>query len=151
MARPHRFAAGAIVIRNGSILLVQYRPRTGSYLVAPGGGVQESETLEAAAVRETFEETGVTVAAGRLLAVEDLYAPPHFRMCKFWYLCEAVAGEPRATEGARHEGITHSGWFSREQLAGETVYPRIVLEHAWEAFASPGWRVRTLPLREIGI
>ena len=63
MSLPHRIAAGAIVVRDDMVLLLRYRdPGGGTYLVAPGGGVLEHESVADAAVRETFEETGVRVA-----------------------------------------------------------------------------------------
>jgi 8-oxo-dGTP pyrophosphatase MutT (NUDIX family) len=72
--RPHRIAAGAIVVRRNQILLVLYRdPGGGTYLAAPGGGVREHESVADAAVRETFEETGLCVEPGRVLLIEDIH------------------------------------------------------------------------------
>ena len=63
MSLSHLIAAGAIVVRDDTILLVRFRdPRGGTYLVGPGGGVVEHESVADAAVRETLEETGVWVA-----------------------------------------------------------------------------------------
>ena len=61
--KPHRIAAGGIVIRDDTILLVRYGTGPGSYLVGPGGAVEETENIEQAVVRETMEETGITVRA----------------------------------------------------------------------------------------
>jgi 8-oxo-dGTP diphosphatase len=131
---PHRTAAGAIVIRDDRILLVRYRdPDGGTYLVGPGGGVLEHESVADAAVRESFEETGVRVAPGAVLLIEDILAI-HFKMCKVWLACDVVAGDVSATEGARLEEIVEARWFRRSELDSETVYPWIVTERAWSSF-----------------
>ena len=116
MSLPHRIAAGAIVVRRDAILLVRYRdPAGGTYLVGPGGGVLEHESVADAAVRETFEETGVRVAPGPVLLIEDILAT-HFKMCKIWLACDVVEGEVSVTEGARLEDILEARWFRRAEL-----------------------------------
>jgi hypothetical protein len=111
MSLPHRIAAGAIVVRDDRILLVRHSdPAGGTFLVAPGGGVLEDESVADAAVRETFEETGVRVVPGPVLLIEDVLAT-RFKMCKVWLGCDILAGEVSATEGARREGILGPGGF----------------------------------------
>jgi 8-oxo-dGTP diphosphatase len=134
MSVPHRIAAGALIVHEDRILLLRYRdPRGGTFLVAPGGGVLEHESVADAAVRETFEETGIRVAPGPVLLIEDILTA-HFKMCKIWLACDVVAGELSATEGARIEEILEARWFRRAELDHETVYPWIVTERAWPSF-----------------
>lgn len=134
MSLPHRIAGGAIVVRHGRILLVRYTPPGGeSFLVAPGGGVLEHESVADAAVRETLEETGLHVAARNVVLVEDVLAS-RFKMIKVWFACDVVGGEVGATEGARLEAIVEARWFARRELDGETVYPYIVKERDWATF-----------------
>jgi ADP-ribose pyrophosphatase YjhB (NUDIX family) len=60
-----RLSAGVIVEHNDRILLVRHvRPGIYDFWVAPGGGVQGTETLSAAAEREACEESGLTVGTG---------------------------------------------------------------------------------------
>jgi 8-oxo-dGTP diphosphatase len=147
MPLPYRIAAGAVVVNEGRILLVRYEdPHAGNWLVSPGGAVEENEGLAQAAVRETFEETGVTVTVRRLLAVEDLIFK-RYRLCKVLFLSEYVSGEVRVTTGAVNEGITQAAWFSRDELANETVYPPIILANDWASFASDDWVVKALDVR----
>lgn len=92
MTRPHRIAAGGIIIRDGAILLVRYRDSDEStYLVGPGGGLEEAENAIEAIIRETMEETAVTVRPSKVIAIEDLRCS-RFKMCKIWMLCEATSG-----------------------------------------------------------
>ena len=147
MSLPHRIAAGAIVVRDDRILLVRYGdPEGGTYLVAPGGGVLEHESVADAAVRETLEETGVRVAPGPVLLIEDILAT-HFKMCKVWIGCDVVEGDVSATEGAREEGILEARWFRRPELDSETVYPWIVTERAWSSFRARGYATEISPPR----
>jgi len=146
-SRPHRIAGGAIIVRDDRILLVRYRHDDGStYLAAPGGGALEHESVADAAVRETWEETGVRVAVGRLLLVEDILATK-FKMCKIWHLAEVVDGEVTATDGARVEGIVEARWYTRPELDAETVFPWIIKAHDWTRWRSPGFVALASPAR----
>jgi 8-oxo-dGTP pyrophosphatase MutT (NUDIX family) len=147
MSLPHRIAAGAIVVRDDRILLVRHRdPGGGTFLVAPGGGVLEHESVADAAVREAFEETGVRVAPGPVLLIEDILAT-HFKMCKVWIGCDVLAGEVSATEGAEREGILEARWFRRVELNSEIVYPWIVTGRAWPSFRAPEYPTEISPPR----
>ena len=60
-----RPAVGAVVFKDDAVLLVQRgnSPSRGMWAI-PGGSVHLGETLQAAAEREIFEETGVVIRAG---------------------------------------------------------------------------------------
>ena len=68
-------------------------------------------------------------------------------MCKTWMLCDVISGEVVPTEGAKAEGITEAGWFRKDQLKKEVVYPPPVMEHDWEEFRSEHWEAQSLPTR----
>lgn len=53
------FVAGAFIVEDGKILMLNHR-KYGIWL-QPGGHVEEGETPDEAAVRETMEETGLEV------------------------------------------------------------------------------------------
>jgi acetyl-CoA carboxylase carboxyl transferase subunit beta len=64
-----RVAVGAVVLReDGAVLLVQRAkpPAVGTWSL-PGGKVEAGEALEAALVREVFEETGLRVDVGAVV------------------------------------------------------------------------------------
>ena len=68
MNRPRACAA---VLKDDKILMVCHRTASRSYWTFPGGGVNEGESFEQAAVREVKEETGLDVKVVRLLFEED--------------------------------------------------------------------------------
>lgn len=65
-----RLAADGIVVANSRILLAKrkYAPYRGMWCI-PGGFVEKDETVESAAVREVYEETGIKSKAARLVGV----------------------------------------------------------------------------------
>ncbi len=66
------FPVGAVAVirdREGRVLLVRQTYHRGEHWGAPGGWLAGGETPRQAATRETFEETGLRVRAGRVLAV----------------------------------------------------------------------------------
>lgn len=68
-AVPVRVRAGAVVLRDGRMLLIGCDDGDGgTYYEIPGGGVEEGETPREAAVREPREETGLSGGVVRELA-----------------------------------------------------------------------------------
>lgn len=63
---------GAVIIRNGKILIVKRgaEPGKGKWSV-PGGLVELGETVEQTVIREVKEECGLEVEVGRLIDVVD--------------------------------------------------------------------------------
>ena len=64
-----RTRAGIVLIEDAKVALIE-RHRAGlDYFVFPGGGVDEGETSEQAAIREAMEELGVEVAIKQKVAM----------------------------------------------------------------------------------
>lgn len=150
MVKPHRIAAGGLIFKGDAVLLVRYRDDTtneGTFLVGPGGGLEDDENVVQAIIRETKEETGVTVEPKRVVAIEDLQST-RVKMIKVWMVCEVVEGEVHKTGEAEEEGIIEAAWFTRDQLASEVVYPPPLMQHDWEQFWAETWQVECLPSRQ---
>jgi 8-oxo-dGTP pyrophosphatase MutT (NUDIX family) len=132
----------------GRVLLVK-DAETGAWL-APGGSIEPGETPADAAVREMWEETGLTVVPVRILGV---YGGPEFVVAypngdRTAYVmtvfeCQPVAGAPQP-DGRE---ILEIGYFSREDLAAlplsrwaRAVLPDVFAGHGPAVFASPIWK-----------
>lgn len=83
-----RVRAGIVLIKDNKVALIE-RHRAGlDYFVFPGGGVDEGETPEQAAIREAMEELGVEVAIRQKVAVI------HFdQSTQVYFLVDRVRGE----------------------------------------------------------
>ncbi len=151
MRRTHRISAGAIVLKQGKVLLVRYSNRDGdTFLAAPGGGVHIRESLPDAAIREVKEETGLEVNPYpcRVLFVEE-FLTRKYRHIKTWLHCILIKGEITKTQEARKEGIIEAKWYSQDDLADEVVYPSPLLTTDWQTFLDKTWETRYLGLREL--
>ena len=115
-------AVGAVVVHDGSVLLVRRgrAPARGVWAV-PGGRVELGETLAEAAEREVREETGVSVRAGEPIWSFDSVIRDEDGRVAFHYvivdlLAEYVEGEPRARDDA-----LEARWARPEDFPGLLV------------------------------
>jgi ADP-ribose pyrophosphatase YjhB (NUDIX family) len=103
----------AVVFRGDELLLVR-EAKTGGWTL-PGGWADVGDTPSEAAERETFEESGYRVRAGKLLALLDKSRQGHPVSIDYVYKvlvgCELLGGEP--TTSHETDGV---GFFRREAL-----------------------------------
>lgn len=119
-----RFPVGAIAFvrdDDGRVLLVrQTYHRAGVRWAPPGGWLNRGESPRQAAVRETFEETGLRVTAGRLLEVDG---GPYGEV-SLVFACQVV-GDSGFQPGPETDRI---GYFPPDNLPSMTVETRRLLE-----------------------
>lgn len=112
-------AAGALVTDGSGRFLLQRRSDDGTWGIL-GGGLEIGETVEQAAIREVYEESGFKVRLVRLLSVavgrESVVQYPNGDQLAFWgflFLAEIVGGSSAAGD---HETL-ELGWFSLDEIA----------------------------------
>jgi len=118
-----RIRSAGITIKDGKILLMYRRKNGNEYYVFPGGGVEENESEEDAAVREVKEETTVDVKVEKLL-----YESEEEFGKNFFYLCPWVSGEPKEGDGPEFKEMTPQNfykplWVPMEEIENLTLYP----------------------------
>src|ERR1700732_3240981 len=108
---------GAIIIEDARVVLVKrLHPPLQAEWSIPGGVLELGELVREAAIRESREETGLTVDLGELLGVYDRILRNPEKRVQYHYvlidfLCRRVAGELTAASDA-----AEVRWFSREEL-----------------------------------
>jgi 8-oxo-dGTP diphosphatase len=98
-----------ITLADGRIVLIERKNPPPGWAI-PGGFVDRGESVEAAAVREAKEETGLDVKLSRQLHVySDPARDPRFHTASVVFAATAV-GEPHGDDDAKNAGC-----FTREQ------------------------------------
>ena len=98
---------------NGKVVL-QYRSpdryKKWSGYAFPGGHIEEGESLAESVIREVYEETGLTIADPKLVAVKDWPLDDGGRYIVFCYKATRFSGQLRSSE----EGEV--SWVEKDQL-----------------------------------
>jgi len=118
MSKPISYASAVILVKNSQILIGQ-RPEgvvMPGFWEFPGGKLEEGETPEQAAFRETREEVGVEV-----LHLEPLYFISEdrgdYHVIVYVYICDKWENEPKSMEGQKIE------WVEFENLENYNLLP----------------------------
>ena len=103
-----------IVERDGAFLLVEEETRAGVRINQPAGHLEAGETLVAAAIRETLEETGYHVTPTALVGIYRWQTPvTGATFIRFAFAANVVSHEPHRT---LDEGILRAFWLSYDDL-----------------------------------
>ena len=120
MQRPAAYA----VLRDGDEVLLTRLRDSGGMWTLPGGGIDHGEDPRAAVVREVYEETGLELTPGRLVAVTSKHFTGHapngrledFHAIRLVYDGTVPREEPRVTEV---DGSTDAAaWLPLAEVAG---------------------------------
>lgn len=99
--------------KDGKVVL-QYRSperyKKWSGYAFPGGHIEEGESIVESVIREVYEETGLTIADPKLVAVKDWEPDEGGRYIVFCYKATRFSGQLRSSE----EGEV--SWVEKDQL-----------------------------------
>lgn len=117
-ASPPLRAVSAIVERDGALLMVlRANPPAKGMYAFPGGRVEPGETLEAAALRELCEETGLTGANPRPLITFDLLPQRDDAGLSSHYILTVFLIEDQPeTDVEASDDAAHTSWYSPEEI-----------------------------------
>lgn len=122
----------AIIRKDRSILLVHRTKADEEYWVFPGGGVEETDEDEFAALRrECREELGVEVVVDSLFFESELHAGKEKQFERF-YECHIIGGElgsgngPEYRRDGNYVGEYHLEWVALDDFERMDIRPEIV-------------------------
>lgn len=117
--------SGVIIVEENKVAAIQRVNSKGTYFLFPGGGVELSETVEEAAIREAREELGVDVPLQGLIAVVEFGGDE-----QYYYLARIVSGEFGSGTGEELSSIAASPagtytpiWLQRHRLHEYDIRP----------------------------
>lgn len=135
-----RKRAVAVVLHDNS-LLVMYRknPEGNEFFTFPGGGVEDSETVEDAVVREIDEECNIVVEPKNILfTLERENIDIHY-----FYLCDYIGGMLEVKAGTKEyeenligDNLHVPQWLPLSELEHTTLYPEEAKQKLIEYLAS---------------
>jgi len=125
-----RNRSGIILIHDGKLALIERHRQGRHYFAFPGGGVDEGETDEQAAIREAEEELGIRVKIVQK-AAEILRMG---RRNQVYFLVDWVDGEFGTGTGEEYgevdpnHGTYNPLWMPMEEVLEKNVVPRGLAE-----------------------
>ena len=118
--------AVVILIKDDEILLMHRKKKGNEYFVFLGGGVEDGETVEQAAIRELEEESTIEAKISKLL-YRHIYDN---NTEQFFYLCDYIKGEPKLSEDSDEYRKMSEGrefyeplWVKKDELKNLLIYP----------------------------
>jgi 8-oxo-dGTP pyrophosphatase MutT (NUDIX family) len=109
------------------------RPKAGSWWLTPGGGVEDGESIEVAAVREVLEETGLLLPPDRLGPVvatrvaEFDFDDRSYRQTECFFAVEVAPFDPHGEgwDDIERRALIDHRWWTLEELrtTEQSVYP----------------------------
>ena len=112
-----RVGVGAVVLREGRILLVRRgaAPAQGLWAI-PGGGLKLGETLQEGAEREILEETGIVIRAGEPVFTCDSLEKDRAGLLRFHYVIVDMAADYVSGDVRGGDDALEARWVSPTEM-----------------------------------
>jgi len=145
--------SGILPVRDDGRLLLLLRP-TGTW-EPPAGRLQPGESLEEGAIRELYEETGMLVSPGRIIATWVGNAPSGRRLASITYAGRTSGGEVALSDEhldyrwvTLDEWMALPSWWNHQDIQGvaESVRAAAALREPSQRPSSP-----PLPREDTGV
>jgi 8-oxo-dGTP diphosphatase len=141
--------AAVVLIQNDRIALIE-RMRYGKhYFTYPGGKVKIDESPKEAASREAWEELGLVLKIGVLVAEIWYKGTP-----QYYFLAESIQGEFGLGIGAEMSSSSESEkgsyfpiWLEINKLLDEPVLPNMMSQYVWKSYRE-GWPEKPLVITD---
>ncbi|MEP6882109.1 MAG: NUDIX hydrolase [Dokdonella sp.] len=140
---PHVTVA-TVVPMDGRYLLVEEHVHGRTVINQPAGHLEPDETLQAAAVRETLEETGWTVELECLIGIQQwISSHSGSQFVRFTFAARALKHDPSRK---LDDGILRAFWLDRDEIiaASDRLRSPLILHSIDDWLAG-----RRLPLESI--
>lgn len=108
---------GAVIIKNGKILLVKRRfePKA-NYWTLPGGLVELGEEVRQALIREIREECGIEIEPAKIIDVIDFIEYDAEARVKFHYILIDFEAVYKGGEITPSSDVLNVKWFTKNEL-----------------------------------
>lgn len=117
---------GVVIVEGDSVLVVKRGKEPGAGTWAfPGGRLELGETLAEAAAREAYEETGLTIEVGDVIAVMDFIDTDDAGDIRFHYVLVDLLAQPLAGEPRPGDDSVDVRWIGLDDLDEMTMAPRM--------------------------
>lgn len=132
----------AIIIKQGSVLLIKRVFDDREYWVFPGGGVELNETNKEALSRECWEELGVKIEIVKLFTKEKSEKKETFGDEEYFYEVNIVGGVLGTGDGPEHKQSEHYKgkyiilWENVDLLGSIDLKPNSIRDLVFKNFKS---------------
>ena len=117
-----RVAVGAVVFNDGCVLLVRRgQPPAEDLWAIPGGSLEIGETLQEAAEREIYEETGIRIRAAEPIHTFDVIERDETGSVRFHYVIVDLSADYVSGELTAGDDAVDARWVSAHEIKGLAV------------------------------